>query len=117
MDSVTPTAMKMRGKVSPAVFRAVIYIVAFVYRRDRDEFRNARLAYRVGKAWQRQEVLVCILRYNFAHEAGALGTRHSPHPLWAEGSLQNSGAIRAAGMRSRIWPSLRASGSARSAAG
>jgi spermidine synthase len=30
MDSVTSTAMKMRGKVSPAVFRAVIYIVAFV---------------------------------------------------------------------------------------
>src|SRR6266700_3144820 len=30
MDSVTSTAMKMRGKVSPAVFRAVIYMVAFV---------------------------------------------------------------------------------------
>jgi MFS family permease len=30
MDSVTSTATKMRGKVSPAVFRAVIYIVAFV---------------------------------------------------------------------------------------
>ena len=30
MDSVTSTAMKMRGKASPAVFRAVIYIVAFV---------------------------------------------------------------------------------------
>jgi spermidine synthase len=30
MDSATLTAMKMRGKVSPAVFRAVIYIVAFV---------------------------------------------------------------------------------------
>jgi spermidine synthase len=43
MDSVTSTAMKMRGKVSPAVFRAVIYIVAFVTR-DRDEFRNTRLA-------------------------------------------------------------------------
>jgi predicted membrane-bound spermidine synthase len=30
MDSVTSTAMKMRGKVSPAVFGAVIYMVAFV---------------------------------------------------------------------------------------
>jgi hypothetical protein len=30
MDSVTSTAMKMRGKVSPTVFRAAIYIVAFV---------------------------------------------------------------------------------------
>ena len=30
MDSVTSNAMKVRGKVSPAVFRAVIYIVAFV---------------------------------------------------------------------------------------
>jgi spermidine synthase len=30
MDSVTSTAMKMRRKASPAVFRAVIYIVAFV---------------------------------------------------------------------------------------
>jgi spermidine synthase len=30
MDSVTTTARKMRGRVSPAVFRAVIYIVAFV---------------------------------------------------------------------------------------
>ena len=29
-DGVTSTAMKMRGKVSPAVFRAVICIVAFV---------------------------------------------------------------------------------------
>src|SRR5246127_2247648 len=30
MDSVTSTVMKMRGKVSPAVFRAIIYMVAFV---------------------------------------------------------------------------------------
>jgi spermidine synthase len=30
MDSVTSTEMKMRGKVSPALFRAVIFIVAFV---------------------------------------------------------------------------------------
>jgi hypothetical protein len=30
MDSVTSTVMKMRGKVSAVVFRAVIYIVAFV---------------------------------------------------------------------------------------
>src|SRR2546430_11833953 len=30
MDSVTSTAMKMRGKASPAVFRAIIYIIAFV---------------------------------------------------------------------------------------
>jgi predicted membrane-bound spermidine synthase len=30
MDSVTSTAVKMRGKLSPAVFQAVIYIVAFV---------------------------------------------------------------------------------------
>jgi hypothetical protein len=30
MNSVTSTAMKIRGTVSPAVFRAVIYIVAFV---------------------------------------------------------------------------------------
>jgi spermidine synthase len=30
MDSVTSTAVKMRGKVSPAVFQAIIYIVAFV---------------------------------------------------------------------------------------
>jgi spermidine synthase len=30
MDSVTSTAVKMRGKLSPAMFQAVIYIVAFV---------------------------------------------------------------------------------------
>ena len=30
MDTVTSTAMKMRWNASPAVFRAVIYIVAFV---------------------------------------------------------------------------------------
>lgn len=30
MDSVTSTAVKIRGKVVPAVFQAVIYIVAFV---------------------------------------------------------------------------------------
>jgi spermidine synthase len=30
MDNVTPTAVKMRGKGSPAMFQAVIYIVAFV---------------------------------------------------------------------------------------
>jgi spermidine synthase len=30
MESVTSTAMKMRGKVSPAMFQLVIYIVAFV---------------------------------------------------------------------------------------
>jgi len=30
MDSVTSTAMKVRRKVSPAVFRAVVYMLAFV---------------------------------------------------------------------------------------
>jgi spermidine synthase len=30
MDSVTPTAVKIRGKASPAVFQTVIHIVAFV---------------------------------------------------------------------------------------
>jgi hypothetical protein len=30
MDSVTPTAVKIRDKASPAVFQAVIHVVAFV---------------------------------------------------------------------------------------
>src|SRR5712671_3787513 len=45
--------------------------------------------------------LVCFTSPFAREAAGALGTRHSPRPLWADGFVHNPGA-HAAGMRSCV---------------